>query len=305
MLGTGEAFSYFLCSGCGCLQIQEIPADLAKHYPEDYYSFSKPRGRKTRLRDRMRKERDRYAYLGRGFLGRLLTAYFPNVPLRHIRDLGLRRQARILDVGSGEGRLLRALAGLGFTDLTGIDPFLAAESSPVPGVRLRKTTIQEVEGPFDLVMLNHSLEHIADQKAVFASIERLLAPGGVAMVRIPTVSSCAWERFGVHWAGLDAPRHLYLHSLESLRFLVSATRLAITSINGDSTALSLWASEQLERGIPFLSGRSFIMHPYRLFLRFRALARTRKLAARLNAAGRGDQICILLARPPSGSGQGN
>src|SRR5689334_12260350 len=35
MFGTREEFECFLCSECGCLQIQDIPADLSKYYPSD------------------------------------------------------------------------------------------------------------------------------------------------------------------------------------------------------------------------------------------------------------------------------
>ena len=34
MFGTRESFDYFECSNCKTLQIVDIPADLARHYPE-------------------------------------------------------------------------------------------------------------------------------------------------------------------------------------------------------------------------------------------------------------------------------
>ena len=40
MFGTRERFAYFECSACGCLQIETVPADMARHYPDNYYSFS-------------------------------------------------------------------------------------------------------------------------------------------------------------------------------------------------------------------------------------------------------------------------
>ncbi len=36
MLGSRESFTYVECARCGCVQIAEIPADLARHYPTDY-----------------------------------------------------------------------------------------------------------------------------------------------------------------------------------------------------------------------------------------------------------------------------
>ena len=36
MFGTRERFTYFECNSCGCLQIAEIPDDLARFYAADY-----------------------------------------------------------------------------------------------------------------------------------------------------------------------------------------------------------------------------------------------------------------------------
>ena len=44
MFGWREEFEYLECARCGCLQIAEIPSDLAKYYPrEDYYAYKPPR----------------------------------------------------------------------------------------------------------------------------------------------------------------------------------------------------------------------------------------------------------------------
>src|SRR2546421_7013807 len=38
-LGLGDEFEYFECARCGCLQIKEIPEDLRKYNPSEYYSY--------------------------------------------------------------------------------------------------------------------------------------------------------------------------------------------------------------------------------------------------------------------------
>src|SRR5213594_710337 len=38
--GTREEFIYFQCVHCGCLQLRDIPANLAKYYPDYYPAFS-------------------------------------------------------------------------------------------------------------------------------------------------------------------------------------------------------------------------------------------------------------------------
>ena len=37
-LGTRAQFTYQLCGDCGCLQIEQLPENLAAYYPSDYYS---------------------------------------------------------------------------------------------------------------------------------------------------------------------------------------------------------------------------------------------------------------------------
>jgi SAM-dependent methyltransferase len=281
---------------------------MSRYYSGSYYSFLRASGLKAATEDRLLSARDRYAYSGRGFVGRIAFAFYPNGTLTHIRDLGLSREARILDVGSGGGRFLRALEKLGYTDLTGIDPYLPADELERPNLRLLKKTIHEVGGSFDLVMLNHSLEHMANQKAVFESVEHLLAPDGVALIRVPTVSSYAWGRYGVHWVQLDAPRHLFLHSLESLGILVTEANLGLMSLKWDSTSFQFWGSDQYERGIPLNSSRSYLKNPIKMLLAYPKLAKMEKLSARLNAEGKGDQIAILLkkkgSKPETTSGRG-
>jgi hypothetical protein len=41
MLGLREDFDYILCNKCGCLQIVEVPKNMQKYYPYNYYSYLK------------------------------------------------------------------------------------------------------------------------------------------------------------------------------------------------------------------------------------------------------------------------
>lgn len=39
MFGFRDKFDYFQCATCNCLQISEIPCEISKYYPDNYYSF--------------------------------------------------------------------------------------------------------------------------------------------------------------------------------------------------------------------------------------------------------------------------
>jgi hypothetical protein len=68
MIGLGEAFDYLECPVCGSLQIAEIPADLSRYYPADYYSYGRsPAPRAGRgLASGLRRRRDLRAVFGGG-----------------------------------------------------------------------------------------------------------------------------------------------------------------------------------------------------------------------------------------------
>src|SRR4051812_28975449 len=40
MFGTREEFDYLECARCGTVQIVEVPSDLGRHYPPDYFAFN-------------------------------------------------------------------------------------------------------------------------------------------------------------------------------------------------------------------------------------------------------------------------
>ena len=50
MVGTRETFGYTQCADCLCLQIDEVPQDLARHYAGDYYSYAPAQARPNPLK---------------------------------------------------------------------------------------------------------------------------------------------------------------------------------------------------------------------------------------------------------------
>jgi SAM-dependent methyltransferase len=290
MFGWGDEFAYFQCAGCGALQIAEVPEDLGRFYPSDYYSFHAgflPHGD---LKSQLAARRDRAAATGAGTLGRLLALLIP--PRDEVASLGrvpATPEMRILDVGCGRGHLLRVLQRAGFRHLAGIDPFLAGDLDIAPGLTVRKRALAEVREQFDLIMLHHVFEHLELPGQALRDCARRLAPGGRILLRFPTADSQAWETYREHWVQLDAPRHLFLHTRRSLQRLAETAGLKVESWACDSGGFQFWASELYRRGIPLASA-----DPNRYFTRAQLKAFDRQ-AAELNRAGRGDQVAAVLS----------
>jgi 2-polyprenyl-3-methyl-5-hydroxy-6-metoxy-1,4-benzoquinol methylase len=97
--------------------------------------------------------------------------------------------AQVLDIGCGDGALLRDLAGrIGYS--VGIDPTIA-ESFDSPSFRLIRGQFPEDlsdVGPFDAIVALAVLEHlpVAAQRAMAIACLDLLKPGGRLIITVPS-----------------------------------------------------------------------------------------------------------------------
>jgi SAM-dependent methyltransferase len=160
------------------------------------------------------------------------------------------------------------------------------------GLTIRKAEVGQVEGTFDLIMFHHSLEHMPDPGAAIVNAGRLLAPGGMILVRVPVMGKWAWRHYGADWVQLDPPRHLYTFSTRGMAILAAAAGLEVGSVFYDSTSFQFEGSERIlrlraQRG----DGASSVSlgvgtSPAQMKLR----------AQELNRAQDGDQACFFLRR---------
>lgn len=298
MNGTREPFAYFQCGDCGCLQIAEVPVDLARHYAGGYYSYTPPQRPANPLKRWAVNARHRWALHGRDPIGWLMYRRAAAYAMRSLRPLQLRPDTRVLDVGCGAGLLIFELAELGYRGVLGIDPFIDGERRYGNGARVLKLGLDEAPGRWDVVMFHHSFEHVPDPLATLRRTHALLDAGGHCPLRVPTVSSYAWQHYGVDWVQLDAPRHLYLFARESIAHLAAATGFDVVDVACDSDAFQFWGSEQYRRGIPLRDARSHAVHPAGGLFSPAELADWARRAAELNRQGQGDQAAFLLRKRP-------
>ena len=295
----GSFFDYRHCEHCGCLQIAEIPADLERYYAPPYYAFTRNKSPKGRIRRRLIQLRDRWEFSGQGLLGWALAQWIPELSLRSLKNLALETEARILEVGCGDGELLLKLEQLGFHSLTGVDPY-GSESQVLGSAIQLERSLDSVSGPFDLIMMHHSFEHVPDPEPLLRKLQTLLSSQGRLLLRIPLSSSTAFDHYGPHWIQLDAPRHLFLHSEKSLERLLEQEGFSVSEVSYDSTGFQFWGSEQHLRGVPLFHPDSVAVRGHRSPLfSLRELWTFERRAKALNRSGKGDQA-IFLARPLSG-----
>src|SRR5207253_2010392 len=231
MYGLRTPFHYAECKRCGALWLTDPPKDFRAHYPKEYYSFSNEvSGPWEWVKNFLRAKRDS-AYFGDGnVLGRFLARRYEEVAILSISKLSLGRDARILDVGCGNGKLLHRMAAVGFKNLAGLDPFLSNEVNYRNGLRIQKCRLEDfVAEKFDVVMFHHSLEHVADPVGTLRAAMRVLLPGGMCLVRLPVVAH-AWERYRTNWVQLDPPRHMWVPTERAMRTLAESFGLSLERI---------------------------------------------------------------------------
>ena len=295
MFGFRDTFRYFQCANCNCLQIEEFPLDLSKYYPDSYYSYQSV-VEENPIKRIIVKLRNKYAVFNNGLMGKLIYYKYPAPPLRCLAKLDLNKKSHILDVGCGSGSLLYSLADIGFKNLLGIDPFNIKDIEYNNGLKIQNKTIYDVQDKWHLIMFHHSFEHVPDPLSTFNKISNLLHPNGIALIRIPTVSSFAWKHYGINWVQLDAPRHFFLHSVESIKTLGEKTGLELYEVSYDSNAFQFWGSEQYKKDIPLKDERSCNETKVGSIFTNTEILTYAKKAERLNINNQGDQAAFYLKK---------
>lgn len=303
MFGYRDNFRYFECSKCGCIQIQEIPKNITKYYPENY--FAKPNRKLLRkdsfIKSWLIRERTKYFLYQKNLIGKLVSLFLEVEPVPifagwnwvdALKNINLGLDAAILDVGGGHGSLLYYLRKQGFLNLTGVDPYIEKDIFS-ESIKIYKKELEFLDKQFDFIMLHHSFEHMPQPKVIFRQLYRLLKSQRYLLIRIPVASCFAWKKYGVNWAQLDAPRHFFLHTPESIKILADEVGFQIVDIIYDSTEFQFWVSELYMKDIPLQEGWStknsiFSTEEIRAF---------RTEAKKLNQERQGDQACFYLYKP--------
>ena len=236
LFGVSGMWGLARCSDrlCGLVWLNPMPLaeDLKLAY-RDYYTHAGPtpaRHENVLKRAYRAIKRDylgsRYGYRTQrvplGSWGWLLYLF----PLRRtgvesdVRYLAAVPGGRLLDVGCGSGAWLADMRELGW-EVRGID--FDAEAVVVAarrGLAVDRGSLEQQcypDATFDVITLNHVIEHLPDPQATLAECLRLLTPGGHLILVTPNCDSLGHLLFKQAWRGLEPPRHLHLFCPNSMR----------------------------------------------------------------------------------------
>lgn len=130
---------------------------------------------------------------------------------------------RLLDVGCGGGRLLNRMKKRGWTvEGTDFDEQATGKVTARYGIKTHVGDLAQCNLPsasFDVITMSQAIEHLYDPLATLRECLRILKPGGLLVMTTPNALSLGAAEFGAYWRGWEAPRHLHIFSVDSLRRL--------------------------------------------------------------------------------------
>jgi len=137
----------------------------------------------------------------------------------------------VVDVGSGDGHLLAALARRG-RPVLGLERTTDGDVDPTrPDVM--DAALEDLERPQDgvaAIVLWHVIEHLPEPREAIRQAVRLLADDGVLLIACPNAGSRQAAAFGDRWLAWDQPRHLvHLHPV-ALRTGLEAEGLRVRTL---------------------------------------------------------------------------
>ena len=166
------------------------------------------------------------------------------------------------------------------------------------------------EGVFDVVVMNHVLEHVQDPLAFLKQVRRLLSPTGVIHIAVPNVS--CWEATLRGWTSYE-PYHLSYFNTQTLSGVLKKAGLNHDQIQTHES-FSGWflaslrtllgvnkEHEQITGLLPpkrthhTLQRSPFVEHCYKTLMVLAGIA-TWPLRRLQSAVGFGDEV-ICIARP--------
>ncbi len=143
----------------------------------------------------------------------------------------------LLDVGCGSGQFLSKMQSFGWT-VSGVDPDPSAVAYGLSqGLQVFQGTIADVpeESHYDVITLNHVIEHVSDPVELLRQCGMRLRKGtGRIILTTPNLQSLGHRWFGRYWRGLEVPRHLMLFSIPALSQCVSGAGLRVKSIQSET-----------------------------------------------------------------------
>ena len=200
---TNKPVDYLICKMCSLISQYPLPESdlLLNFYPEDYRNY-------LPVRENLFSELKKIQF---NSLASKIAKYLNN------------KEAKILEIGFGNGQLLLALKDLGYKNLFGTDFTNRVFPSLMDrGIKLQVSNVEEsfsFNETFDLIIMNNVIEHFLDPIKVLINCKNNLSKDGKVILITPNSNALEFSIFKNYWAGFHAPRHIFLFNNKNIKML--------------------------------------------------------------------------------------
>lgn len=188
------------CSQCGLVRTETFCSGETSYTGDEYFT----------LKNRYVEQWDGFVAMFRALVAKVAVHQPP--------------PARFLDVGTGIGALPAAAREAGY-EVKGVEisPWAAAFAREEKQLDVIAGTLAEAglqTGRYDVVVINHVLEHVENPRELLAEARRILAEDGLLVVGVPNVASIMCSLKKGKWSSLRPEEHIWHFSPSTLRRLL-------------------------------------------------------------------------------------
>ena len=183
-----EVFFYDKCPSCGLIYLVNVPEDMGKYYPENYYTIP-PLAKLKRIAR------------GERYMIEMVKEFV--------------KSGRLLEVGSAFGIFAYQALDAGFmVDAIEMDKRCCDYLKNIIGVNVVNSDMphKAVESmkKHDVIALWHVLEHLENPWECLGALAENLTPGGIFIIATPNPEAFQLRIMSGYWPHIDAPRHINL-----------------------------------------------------------------------------------------------
>ncbi len=152
-----------------------------------------------------------------------------------VRFLPPRDKKRLLEIGSSWGKYLLLARNERNFEVVGVEMSnaMCQKGREEHGLLIYPGDLRNQDfspSEFDVVVMNHVLEHLYHPKETIAMIAKILNKRGVLLLRTPVVGTLEQKIFGKYWHAYEFPRHVTLFSEKNLVDLLEQQGFEIKKI---------------------------------------------------------------------------